>query len=225
MTGTKEIWFIRHGESLANAGLPTPDHNNIPLTAKGQAQAENVSREIPRQPDLIVMSEFIRTHLTAAPTRARFPDAPVAIWPVHEFTYLSPTTYNNTTQAQRHPASEAFWEKADPDHTDASDAESFSDLMRRARETLDLIRKADGDFVAIFSHAQFIRATRYAVTHPHLTDAELMVKLHRETDSDKVDNCQVIRMFEHNGQISMNPPQGSNTHDDRHRKKNPGLPG
>jgi hypothetical protein len=31
-----------------------------------------------------------RTRQTAAPTIARFPDAPVKTWPIEEFTYLQP---------------------------------------------------------------------------------------------------------------------------------------
>lgn len=33
-------FLVRHGESLANAGLPTSDPTTIPLTQRGHEQAE-----------------------------------------------------------------------------------------------------------------------------------------------------------------------------------------
>ena len=42
-------------------------------------------------PSLIVTSLFLRTQQTAAPTIERFPDVPVEVWPIEEFTYLQPS--------------------------------------------------------------------------------------------------------------------------------------
>ncbi|MDR2188599.1 MAG: histidine phosphatase family protein [Azonexus sp.] len=40
----KIIHLVRHGESAANAGLPTTDPGLIPLTPRGQAQADQDRR-------------------------------------------------------------------------------------------------------------------------------------------------------------------------------------
>ena len=56
----KRIWLIRHGESIANAGEATQDHRNIPLSELGLKQAQSLALQIPRRPDLIVTSPYLR---------------------------------------------------------------------------------------------------------------------------------------------------------------------
>lgn len=48
------------------------------------------------------------------PTISRFPDIKVEIWPLHEFTYLSPTKCRNTTGDERTPLVLKYWKKCDP---------------------------------------------------------------------------------------------------------------
>ena len=62
------IWLIRHGESEANAGLPTSDVALIELTEKGHQQAQKVASAFTQAPSLIVTSPYIRTKQTAQPT-------------------------------------------------------------------------------------------------------------------------------------------------------------
>ncbi|WP_367161082.1 phosphoglycerate mutase family protein (plasmid) [Kozakia baliensis] len=87
------------GESAANAGGATFDPGDIPLSARGEAQARDLANRLTEAPDLIVHSPFLRTYQTAAPTIARYPDAPVVVWPIQEFTYLSPMRCAGTTGA------------------------------------------------------------------------------------------------------------------------------
>lgn len=82
------VLLIRHGESEANAGLPTASPTGIRLTAKGHAKAAAVAESIPERPGLIVTSPYLRTQATAAPFIRRYPEVPAEVWPVHEFTYL-----------------------------------------------------------------------------------------------------------------------------------------
>ena len=85
----KRIWLIRHGESIANAGEATQDHRNIPLSELGLKQAQSLALQIPRRPDLIVTSPYLRAQQTAMCTIGRFPDTVTGIWDcVHEFVYL-----------------------------------------------------------------------------------------------------------------------------------------
>ena len=169
-----DVWFIRHGESIANAGEPTDDPATIPLSDKGWLQAEEVSASFDRTPDLIVTSPFLRTHQTAQPTLARFPSVPHEVWPVHEFTCLSPLTCVNTTAEQRHPRVTAFWNHGDPEHIDGQGAESFAQMLERVHDMLDRLEQLECGLIAIFSHGQFIRATCLLLEHPELTQRELM---------------------------------------------------
>jgi broad specificity phosphatase PhoE len=86
----KFVRLIRHAESAANAGLATTAPDTIPLTEKGLMQAWALADSITSAPDLIISSPFERAITTALPTVKRFPHAPFELWPVEEFTYLSP---------------------------------------------------------------------------------------------------------------------------------------
>ena len=68
----KTIWFIRHAESLSNAGFPTDTPHAIGLSEKGLAQAEAVAAQWQTDPDLIVVSRYSRTAYTAVPEISHF---------------------------------------------------------------------------------------------------------------------------------------------------------
>ena len=78
----RRCWLIRHAASSANAGAVTSDTINIPLSEAGRTQALSNARALPRRPELIVVSSFLRARQTAEPTMSRFPDVPVETWPV-----------------------------------------------------------------------------------------------------------------------------------------------
>ena len=118
------VRFIRHGESLANAGGITSETHSIPLTDRGWAQALEVSESFTAAPALLVASPYLRAHDTAKPTVARFPLVPFEIWPVQEFTYLAAERCLDTTTAHRLPWATAFWTAADPHYVDGGGAES-----------------------------------------------------------------------------------------------------
>lgn len=75
----KRIWLIRHGESIANAGEATDDHKSIPLSELGLKQAQALALQIPKRPDLIVTSPYLRAQQTAMYTIGRFPDTATGI--------------------------------------------------------------------------------------------------------------------------------------------------
>ncbi|WP_295853616.1 phosphoglycerate mutase family protein [uncultured Xylophilus sp.] len=109
-----QVTFIRHGESTANAGLPSTYPAAIALTPRGHAQAAQVAAAWEQAPALIAVSPFLRTRLTAQPTIARFPQVPVEVLPMEEFTYLEPARWNGTTRDQRLPMITRYWQNADP---------------------------------------------------------------------------------------------------------------
>ena len=151
-------WLVRHGQSAANAGLPAVGHAETPLTALGQQQARELAQRVDRQPDLLIVSPFLRAHETAAPIRERWPDTPCEVWPIGELTYLSPARCLGTTPAMRRPWIESYWQRCDPDYLDGTDAESFSDFVGRLRDFDRRLAALGGDFVVIVGHGQFFRA-------------------------------------------------------------------
>lgn len=156
--------FIRHGESAANAGEATSDPAAVPLTSLGWEQAQALPHSFADPPDLIVSSPFLRARETAAPTARRFPSVPLEVWPVQEFTYLAPSRCVNTTGDRRKPWTDAYWQAADPHKVDGPGAESFADLVARARAASDRITSLPYKSVALFSHGLFMRVIRWQMS-------------------------------------------------------------
>jgi broad specificity phosphatase PhoE len=155
---TKNVWLIRHAESIGNAGLTTSRPDTIPLTGKGIEQALRLADSFTKAPALIITSPFTRTRQSAEPTIQRFPTARQEQWQVQEFSYLSPARYRDTTIADRRPFVEKYWTRCDPHYTDGEGAESFADFIRRVQQAIDGLWSCRSEFVAVFGHGLFMRA-------------------------------------------------------------------
>ena len=153
------IWFIRHAQSQANAGERTADPALIELTALGREQGSYVADLFSRAPDLLVTSPYLRARQTAQFVAGKHPAVPLETWPVQEFTYLDRQRCLNTTLAERIPMAREYWDRNDPHHVAGEGVESFAGLMERVTDMWGrLLAGCDGRWVAVFSHAIFIRA-------------------------------------------------------------------
>ncbi len=156
-----KFWFIRHGESISNANLPTTHPAASELTPRGELEAEYIALAFSEAPDLIVVSPYARAKQTAVPTTNRFPHVPVEEWPVYEFTYLHPERYNGTTGSERGPHARGYWDRCDPYEQEMAGGESFADLWQRIIALRERLRGHDVGFTAVFSHGLFLRALLY----------------------------------------------------------------
>lgn len=144
-------------------------------------------------PSLIVTSPFLRTQQTAAPTIERFPDVPVEVWPIEEFTYLQPSRWNGTLAADRAPHLVRYWSKADPAYCDGDAAESFGTLLRRAEAALARLAALPSPGpVYVFSHGQFIQAVRAVVTERELDDRGKMLRFRRKGEPPAIGNAELV---------------------------------
>lgn len=161
----KIVRLIRHAESAANAGLATAAPDSIPLTENGLQQARELAESITCTPDLIISSPFERAIATALPTTGRFPDVSFEVWPVEEFTYLSPNRFAGTTQTDRKPHAESYWKNGATEFTGGPGAESFDHLLERADTMLAKLADHDAQNILVFSHGQFIRAAALLIKY------------------------------------------------------------
>lgn len=192
--------FVRHGQSTGNAGLPTPDLVAMPLTPLGVSQAQEVARSWRREPTHIISSPFVRARQTAEPTCMRFAGVRLALWPIHEFTYLCPANWANTTRAQRRPSVEAYWARADPAYLDGAGAESFSQVLRRAEAALARLAALPEEAeVFLFSHGQFMQAVRQTVGLAGQSDADKMAQFWPFDQRSPVLNCQKLSLVHAQG--------------------------
>jgi len=158
------VWLIRHGQSTANIGVWSNDPNGILLTERGSVEAQAIADKIIQRPTLIISSPMQRALQTAAPTMKKWPDVPMEIWPIQEFTYLSPTTYQNTLVVERKNLVPNYWKRANPLYCDGDQCESFSNFIQRVEAfQKDLLTKHG--FLVIFGHAQFFKALLLGMQH------------------------------------------------------------
>jgi len=191
---TSSTLLVRHGESEANAGLPTETPHSIPLTARGHEQALLLAEKFDSAPGLIVVSPFIRTRQTATPLMARFPHVPVEEWPVHEFTYLNPERYRGTTETQRGVFAHDYWLRCDPHWNDGGGAESFADLIGRIDELERRLRGSTRNTV-IFTHGYFIKALLLRRERPLVVvDRTLMAAFRDGRKNNPMSNTQMVQL-------------------------------
>jgi broad specificity phosphatase PhoE len=186
----KSVRLIRHAQSAANAGLATTSPDSIPLTELGHTQAQLLADHIASVPDLIISSPFERAIHTALPLANRYPHVPLDIWAVEEFTYLSPSRLAGTTQADRKPLVDAYWNDGDQAAIDGPGAESFTELLKRAKMMLDQLAASTADNILVFSHGQFIRAVAWFNRHGQDAGTPQNMRLFRTLDTkDPLPNC------------------------------------
>jgi hypothetical protein len=112
------------------------------------------------------------------------------IWAIEEFTYLSPSRLVGTTQADRKPMVDAYWNEGDQAAIDGPGAESFIELLKRAKVMLDQLATSTADNILVFSHGQFIRAVAWFIRHGEDAGTPENMRLFRELDTkDLLPNC------------------------------------
>lgn len=186
----KSVRLIRHAQSAANAGLATTSPDSIPLTELGRSQAQILAAQIVSPPDLIISSPFERAIHTALPLANRYPQVSLEIWAVEEFTYLSPGRLVGTTQAERKPMVDVYWNDGDQVAIDGPGAESFIELLKRAKVMLDRLAASTADNIMVFSHGQFIRAVAWFIRLGEAAGTPENMRLFRELDTkDPLPNC------------------------------------
>lgn len=189
----KKLWLIRHGESTANAGLTTGNTADIHLTGKGWKQAKKISLLFEQEPSLIIVSPYLRTQQTAAPTIARFSNVPRQVWHIQEFNYLAPSTCKSATTTELKKRVIAYWDACNPDYIDGEGAESFSQMLWRVQVMFNCLSQLKSGFVAIFTHGLFMQAA-YLLSTEHFNDsANLMRRFLELTRCHPIANTEILK--------------------------------
>lgn len=190
---TRKFWFIRHGESVSNAGLKTKHPKTVTLTQNGEAQAQSKADKFQRRPDLIITSPYLRTKQTAAPFFEKFGDVPQEEWNIHEYTYLPHALYNGTTNDDRRPAMREYWDLADPFHRTSPEAESFADFAARCQNTLERMKQCQEGLTVAFSHGYFINGLLLCLQGGFQNmGPEAMAGFLQHHRTNRIDNCALF---------------------------------
>lgn len=158
----KTIKIIRHAESESNAGLKTEHPKTIELTSLWKKQAQKLADSRSSPVDTIIYSKYDRTYQSAKPLINKFPMANIFQHNlIHEFTYLNPVLYCNTTHKERLKPRESFWSSEDINYKDDISTESVQDLITRVVDFTFFLKAlttlSNHNNIVIFSHGEFIR--------------------------------------------------------------------
>ena len=198
------VFLVRHGQSVANAGGRTSDHDTNPLTDLGRTQSLNFAEHIPCNPTLFIVSPFLRAQQTAEPLRCRFPDVPLEVWPIQEFTFLGPTSHKNSTEEDRQPHVADYWQRQDHAFLTGPGAESFTQFFDRAREAIRRLETTNPHgCIVIVTHGYFMQAFRLVVRFPNATDAELMANFLRFHLVNFIQNTDSLEFAIQDGKIRI----------------------
>jgi len=184
----------------------------IPLTALGLQQAEELAAAWDFTPYRIIVSPYTRTEQTAAPTIARFPEVPVERWGIHEFTYWDRAYWGDSTPEDRVEEVARFWRVCDPEHRyaaveGAGRAESYSDMLQRAETALEKMKEYPaGERVLLFSHGHFMQALRFVLKFPEWSAKEKMENFRSYDERFKIKNGELMEVELENGKWRLLEP-------------------
>lgn len=206
-----EVWLVRHGQSIENAGGSGPGLGLAALSPEGERQARALADFLPQAPGLVADTPFRRAQDTARPLLERFPGASHETWPAQEFSYLDPARYQGSTAAERKPAVEAYWARLDPAFRDGPGAETFGDLLARARDVLGRLRGLSG-FGVLVSHGQFLRALLLGLVQGlDFPEDALMRRFLGLRTALVLPNCGLIRVRFEAGRVWLGPIEADHT--------------
>ena len=189
------IFLIRHAESEANINGKTLSHASIALSENGHTQAKELCSKLPNI-DYVMVSEYLRTHQTAAPILEKYNLTFEVDEHLHEFSYLSERKCANTNLNDRKAWVNAYWDKMDCQHRDADDAESFEDLYLRVQAFQEKLKTLAPRYaeknLAVFSHGQFLQLLIMQIQQPRPLTKELMQQFRSDLVRQPIKNTEVF---------------------------------
>lgn len=191
----KTITFIRHGQSVANAGGISVAHHAIRLSSLGELQADVLSTLLPAKPPLILTSSFLRAQQTASPFAQRIGVSATDHSLLHEFDNFDLPLIAGMNGAQREPLREAYWRAADPNQRMGEAAETFTEFDQRVDTFMPHLQELP-DQTIVFGHGMWIGMLIWKLLGFSSSDSLGMKTFRRFQMGLPVPNCAVYYIRE-----------------------------
>lgn len=152
----KHLYFVRHGQTVANATGVWSGTMETPLTEEGRAQAKLAGQHAKQlQIDHIICSTLGRAHETAQIIAREIG------YPVHAIELNSLLIERHFGEMEGQP-----WQ-IDTDSDGFVNVETRDSVLERAKLALEHLQQLDVETVLVVSHGTFGRAFR-SLIHPHM---------------------------------------------------------
>lgn len=148
----RTILYVRHAESVANAGGITMPNNDIPLSEAGRLAALELAEELPAEPALVLVSRALRTQQTAEPYCRRTGAVPTVEPLLDELSIICPSLIEGMNGAQRREVVRPLWEEPDPHRRKGPQADTLMEFQKRVRRFIDKRLPELPDGTIIFGH-------------------------------------------------------------------------
>lgn len=190
----KTLTFVRHGESVSNAGGVTMPHNEIPLSELGRLQARALAELLDVTPSTILVSRMVRTHQTAAPFSERFLMRPEVHPALDEFSVIDPVLIEGLTGAERKPFVQSYWDDADPDRRLGVHADTFTEFESRVNAFMVGMGTLP-DSTVIFGHGIWFGLLLWRLLGYRAADSQGMRAFRRFQLGLPMPNCAVFSLL------------------------------
>ena len=195
----KTITFIRHAESIANAGGITMPHDAIPLSVLGHRQAAALAAALNVEPSTVFVSRFIRTHETATPFCNRHALTPQIHHSLHEFSVIDPVLIEGMDGAQRKPFVKDYWDNPDPHRRLGKNADTFAEFEARVRSFMVNMETMQEGTV-VFGHGIWFGLLHWLSLGYRVSDTGEMRSFRRFQQALPMPNCATFTLTHAGGQ-------------------------
>lgn len=185
------VIFVRHAESLSNAGGVTMPHETIPLSEQGRQQAEILAEALPTKPAAVLVSGMLRAQQTAAPYCDRFGVIPRQHTGLNEFSLIDADLIAGMDGQQRRLFVRNYWDNPDPNRRWGTKADTFIEFEARV---LSFIGELDSlaDSTVIFGHGIWLGLLHWLLLGNRVHDADDMVSFQRFRLALPMPNCAIF---------------------------------
>lgn len=191
----KKIFYLRHGESTANAGGITLPNPEIPLTQKGQQQAIAVSELLPINPSNIITSEFLRTKHTSKPYSEKYKILSKSYCELNEFTAIDHSLMEGMIGKQREKIVDLYWKEANPQKRFGEKADTFEEFQYRVIDFKKILSNLENGTV-VFGHGIWLKLFIWNMLGYYVEDSHSMTEFRKFQLGFLIPNCGVFELNE-----------------------------
>lgn len=187
------IFFVRHAESLANAGGVTMPHETIPLSDTGRKQADALAALLPATPSAVLVSGMVRTWQTATPYCARVGMEPRKHTLLNEFSLIDSALIAGMDGAQRRLFVRDYWDNPDPHRCWGAEADTFAEFVERVRTFMARLDEL-ADSSVVFGHGIWLIMLHWLLQGNQTRTASDMQAFQRYRLAFAMPNCAIFRL-------------------------------
>lgn len=190
----RTILYVRHAESVANAGGITMPNNEIPLSEAGKLAALELAEKLPAEPALVLVSRALRTQQTAEPYCKRTGVVPTVEPLLDELSIICPSLIEGMNGAQRREIVRPLWEQPDPHRRSGPQADTFREFQERVQRFAAERLPELPDGTIVFGHGIWCGMLQWLLAGHQAASADGMVAFRQYQQGLRMANAGIVSL-------------------------------